>query len=70
MTVHAPSQPLPPHHDATHRSGSTILLLPLAEGQSERGAVEVRATWPEGTTGLTPMPDSIPAGWDVLVAPS
>lgn len=56
--------------DALRLAGATVYLLPLAAGQSARVAVEVRATWPTDTTGLTPMPAPVPAGWDALVAPS
>jgi hypothetical protein len=55
--------------DAKHRSGSTILLLPLAEGATERAAIEAREAWTPGTTGLVQLPDPLPPGWDVIAAP-
>lgn len=53
--------------DALHRSDAAVFLLPLAQGQTERTAVESRASWPEGTPGLTATPATPEAlGWTRL----
>lgn len=56
--------------DAKHRGGSTIILLPLAPGETERAAIEAREAWPPGTESLVQLPHPLPPGWDVIASPS
>lgn len=55
--------------DAKRRAGFTVLLLPLAEGETARAAVEARDDWPPETAGLTDTPAPLPPGWTVLATP-
>lgn len=55
--------------DAKRRAGFTVLLLPLAEGETDRVAVEARDDWPPGTSGLSPTPSPLPPGREVLAVP-
>jgi len=58
--------------DALHRAGAVVWLLPLAEGATERTAVESRETWDNvNPATLTETPAPIPPGWTRLTpAPS